>query len=59
MRQINTKAEIIHDKDGTMTKEGKESYVALWRGMYTGVPECKKVTANYAEPAVVCDGTKV
>jgi len=41
-----------------MSKEGKESYVSLWRGMYTGVNGCKKVTANYAEPALVCDASK-
>ena len=59
MREINTKTEIIYDKDGTMTGEGKESYIALWRGMYDGITECKKVTEKYAEPMVICDGTKV
>jgi len=42
-----------------MTGEGKESYVALWRGTYTGINDCKKVTAKYPEPIVICDGTKV
>jgi|SaaInl47_10m_RNA_FD_contig_91_111058_length_721_multi_2_in_0_out_0_2 hypothetical protein len=42
-----------------MTREGKESYVALWRGMYTGINECKKVTDKYSEPVIICDGTKV
>ena len=59
MRETNTFSEILHDRDGTMTREGKESYITYWRAHFDGIAECKKVTDNYAQPMAVCDGTKI